>query len=360
MIKNKVSTKEKKVIYDVNGMKSEEDYKIYNYKNLYFENGIRKKEDIIIFLKNALNTNNKFFTKELENIEIDKIKENDIKLIKEYEGEVIDLNKTQNLINDYSRIVNTYYYRKIKKKSKTNIPKYKENEKVIFGNRKNVIVKQILNEDVYLLEMDETLKRRYEGDTTIKKFMIVDFNSLMKMESINSQTKFANDELNKKLRYTNTSLDSIIGNYYFSGIDMNPEYQRELVWNLKDKEYLIESIFNNNDIGRFLLIKKEYQNNDSSYEILDGKQRLTTIIEYIENEFKYKGKYFSELSFMDRTKFKNKDIIIGYSDELKLEEKLKLFLATNKSGKPISEKHLNNIEEKLNRIMKIQENNMEM
>ena len=30
-------------------------------------------------------------------------------------------------------------------------------------------------------------------------------------------------------------------------------------------------------------------------------------------------------------KFKNKDIIIVYSDELKLEEKLKLFLATNKS-----------------------------
>ena len=41
---------------------------------------------------------------------------------------------------------------------------------------------------------------------------------------------------------------------------------------------------------------------DYGYDVLDGKQRLTTLIEYFTDSFKYKGKYFSELSFLDQYK----------------------------------------------------------
>lgn len=35
---------------------------------------------------------------------------------------------------------------------------------------------------------------------------------------------------------------------------MNPNYQRDLVWDLKDKELLIESIFEGIEIGKFTFI----------------------------------------------------------------------------------------------------------
>jgi uncharacterized protein with ParB-like and HNH nuclease domain len=67
------------------------------------------------------------------------------------------------------------------------------------------------------------------------------------------------------------------------------------VWELEDKVALIDSIFNNVDIGKFAFIHLNY-GEKYTYEILDGKQRMRAILDYYENRFQYKGKYFNELS----------------------------------------------------------------
>jgi uncharacterized protein with ParB-like and HNH nuclease domain len=69
---------------------------------------------------------------------------------------------------------------------------------------------------------------------------------------------------------------------------MNPDYQRDLVWSLEDKVNLIDSIYNDIEIGRFAFIKTDYSKNnfdfdkDFYWEILDGKQRISAIIDFFE------------------------------------------------------------------------------
>jgi len=112
-----------------------------------------------------------------------------------------------------------------------------------------------------------------------------------------------------RLDFYNTSLDTILSRYYHFGVNLNPKYQRDLVWDMDNKLKLIESLFLGRDIGKFVFVSDD--NSDILYEILDGKQRLTTIIEYIENKFSYKGIFYKDLSLEDRRLLRNRTISIA-------------------------------------------------
>jgi len=62
---------------------------------------------------------------------------------------------------------------------------------------------------------------------------------------------------------------------------VNRRYQRKLVWTLREKTKLIESILKGYPIPSILLAE---QDNDT-YEIIDGTQRLNAIFAFIENQF---------------------------------------------------------------------------
>lgn len=84
----------------------------------------------------------------------------------------------------------------------------------------------------------------------------------------------------------------------FGGIDFMPPYQREYVWTDSDKEQLLDSIFMGSDIGKFtvrVLDDVEWFERQLSYEIIDGKQRLMTLLNFYLNRFPYKGFYFDVL-----------------------------------------------------------------
>ena len=155
-----------------------------------------------------------------------------------------------------------------------------------------------------------------------------------------------------RLSFTHTMIDSILSKKYFFGIDMEPDYQRGYVWTQEDKEKLIDSIFNNIDIGKFALIhKRNYGQPDVPlYEVLDGKQRITAICEFYENRFPYKGKYFNDLSYLDRWHFMDYGINIAEIDYADKATILKYFLILNTSGKCISKEHLAKVEKMYNKI----------
>lgn len=66
-------------------------------------------------------------------------------------------------------------------------------------------------------------------------------------------------------------------------IDVNPEFQRRGVWNKKAKSSFIESLFLNIPIPQILLASSKLKKN--SYIVLDGKQRLLTIKEFMDGRF---------------------------------------------------------------------------
>jgi len=70
------------------------------------------------------------------------------------------------------------------------------------------------------------------------------------------------------------------------GLDLQPKYQRNFIWNNKFKDELIYSIIKNYPIGSIIMrILKEPNEKGAKAEIVDGQQRLTTICEFIEEQY---------------------------------------------------------------------------
>lgn len=77
---------------------------------------------------------------------------------------------------------------------------------------------------------------------------------------------------------------------------VNRKYQRKLVWTLEEKQSLIDSILNDYPIPLILFAEKN-AGGESSYEIIDGMQRLNAIFGFVENEFATGGKHFDVTQF---------------------------------------------------------------
>jgi hypothetical protein len=68
-------------------------------------------------------------------------------------------------------------------------------------------------------------------------------------------------------------------------LNLRPEYQRRLVWDDSKRSLFIESLLLNVPIPPIFLYEWEL----SRYEVMDGQQRLNSIIDFYENGFALKG-----------------------------------------------------------------------
>lgn len=76
-------------------------------------------------------------------------------------------------------------------------------------------------------------------------------------------------------------------------IIVNRSYQRKLVWTLEEKQKLIDSILKRYPIPLILMAEVKADTN-SNFEIIDGLQRLHTILSFIEGQFcTADGRYFA-------------------------------------------------------------------
>lgn len=77
-----------------------------------------------------------------------------------------------------------------------------------------------------------------------------------------------------------------------SKIDFEPEYQRKgNLWSDKDKAFLIDSIINEYDLPKiyladFTVLNTMLNAKNMSYAVIDGRQRLESIIEFYEDKIK--------------------------------------------------------------------------
>ncbi|MFH0933002.1 MAG: DUF262 domain-containing protein [Nitrospirota bacterium] len=68
-------------------------------------------------------------------------------------------------------------------------------------------------------------------------------------------------------------------------LDLDPSYQRRSVWTLKDRKFFLDTIFKNYPCPA-VFIHKEIKENAGKliYHVVDGKQRLETIIRFAKND----------------------------------------------------------------------------
>lgn len=104
-------------------------------------------------------------------------------------------------------------------------------------------------------------------------------------------------------------------------LQLDPAYQRRNVWRQKAKSQFIESLLLGIPIPQILLASKTGQKN--AFLVLDGKQRLTTIKEFIDGRF-YDGRIFRlrDLRILKQLEGKSWDdlqLIDDWADRLKNE-----------------------------------------
>src|SRR5450432_285581 len=86
-------------------------------------------------------------------------------------------------------------------------------------------------------------------------------------------------------RNTETKLDQLVGYFNEEKINLSPIFQRGRVWTLKMRRELIKNIIRRRPIPAIFLYKDE-AGSKYTYAILDGKQRLESILMYIGSDNK--------------------------------------------------------------------------
>lgn len=138
--------------------------------------------------------------------------------------------------------------------------------------------------------------------------------------------------------YRSSTLDVVI-NKMLRGVDDTPDYQRGYAWSDKDKELYLDSVFAGRELGRFIFIRRGYPHRD---QILDGKQRLNCLYDFVTSQLAYGGVYWHELSPRDRDRIENRSIQFAelHQNEFTRADFLQIFLEVNAAGVPQTEEHL--------------------
>ena len=69
-------------------------------------------------------------------------------------------------------------------------------------------------------------------------------------------------------------------------LDLDPSYQRRSVWSSRDKRFFIDTILNNYPAPPVFLHKTLDDSGHATYHVVDGKQRLQTIIDFRKNKIR--------------------------------------------------------------------------
>jgi hypothetical protein len=89
--------------------------------------------------------------------------------------------------------------------------------------------------------------------------------------------------------------------------------QRHVVWSARHKTCFIDSLFKRYVIHAIILVKKTF----SCYDCIDGKQRLTTLVQFVDNSFPYQSTYYKELDEHVRREFDYTQLpVIVYNQDM--------------------------------------------
>jgi hypothetical protein len=222
----------------------------------------------------------------------------------------------------------------------------KVGDRVRMGNIEESVITEVLDDGKIYLLAQKYIHNNY--GTPIPKERVMhcawhDVQDYKTNEEYSSQEQFAQPDIFFRKQF-NTEIRSVLSHYY-NNTNMDAEYQRENVWEEADKIALIDSIFNNVDIGKFTFIKLPFDPSPKAfqYEILDGKQRLQALVDYTESRFDYKGKKFRELHPMDKHKIESYMVVMSEAENLTFEQKCQYFVKLNTTGKPQSKEHLDKV-----------------
>lgn len=120
-------------------------------------------------------------------------------------------------------------------------------------------------------------------------------------------------------------------------LDVRPPYQREFVYNDKQRDAVIDTLTN----GFPLNVMYWAVRDDGTFEIIDGQQRTISVCQYVNGDFAFMFKYFHNLQQDEKNAILNYELqvyICSGTDS----EKLKWFQTINIAGEKLTDQELRN------------------
>jgi len=141
---------------------------------------------------------------------------------------------------------------------------------------------------------------------------------------------------------------------YENQLDLSPFYQKDFLWTLEQKRAYIENLFKGKAVitPTFIQCSKPIEDRVDCFdfdilEVVDGKQRLSTIFEFIENQFSLEdGIFFKNLNSKDKIELLYANVKATeitprkFGNDLTDKQKIELFLEINELGTKMSDEHI--------------------
>ena len=135
--------------------------------------------------------------------------------------------------------------------------------------------------------------------------------------------------------YKDNAEDGVVG--YGGKLDIRPPYQREFVYDDKKRAAVIDTVFKGYPLNVMYWAVRE----DGNFEIIDGQQRTISICQYVNNDFSFDDKYFSNLQDDEAEKFHSYELTV-YRCSGTPSEKLAWFKTINIAGAVLTEQERRN------------------
>ena len=150
-----------------------------------------------------------------------------------------------------------------------------------------------------------------------------------------------------KIELLNLTVREIVEDYEDAGeggvtgyggkLDIRPPFQREFIYNDKERNAVIDSILKGFPLNVMYWADRE----EGTFEIIDGQQRTISVAQYVDGDFSIEGKYFHNLP-SDK-----QELILDYKLMVYVctgtdSEKLEWFKTINIAGKKLTPQELRN------------------
>ncbi len=135
--------------------------------------------------------------------------------------------------------------------------------------------------------------------------------------------------------YHDKGVDGVVG--YGGKLDIRPPYQREFVYNDKQRAAVIDTASKGFPLNLMYWAVRD----DGDFEIIDGQQRTVALCQYVTGEFSFEGRYFHNLQDDEQERILDYQLTI-YQCTGADSEKLEWFKTVNIAGEELTDQELRN------------------
>jgi hypothetical protein len=224
--------------------------------------------------------------------------------------------------------------------------RFEVGEQVVLGNLDNPVVKSVVSGEVYEIEYTDKVEDRLGRHTGEYARSVNFFPWYTIFRPVPDDSKYRLDHI--PLSFCTFDIEGLIG-HCRAGMNVDPDYQRGLVWSDEDRNRLITTIMSGGDIGKFVFARNDYGTEGDLYEVIDGKQRLDTILSFYLGAFAWRAPSgdevtYGQMSRMDRNHFRSFHVSCAtIENNPSRETRMKVFLQVNNTGRRVDQDHIDRI-----------------